>query len=324
MSQKYGDVMKILIGMTPVKQALVKQGEDFMGRPDRYSFRQIADGQSLTFGRDTESIWRARKKLVQNALKTFLASPSPTSSSTCLLEEHISKEVDYLVTRLLHEMKEKKSFDPFQYLVISTANVICAICLGKRFSNGDQELLSIRNMLDNFAEVAAAGSPPDFIPVLRYLPNPAMEKLKELSKRFLAFFQKHVNEHYEDFSEGKKSVDNTGAQLPEEKVVNLVNDLMGASFDTVTTVLCWCIMYLVAYPETQKKIQEELGHFGRILPLLAQNVSLLPMEWKSTGKKQLEFSFSEGEEINMTPRYGLVLKLERCEHFQVKERLSKL
>ncbi|XP_019330177.1 PREDICTED: cytochrome P450 1A4-like, partial [Aptenodytes forsteri] len=43
LSQKYGDVMEIRIGTRPVlvlsgldtiRQALVKQGEDFMGRPD--------------------------------------------------------------------------------------------------------------------------------------------------------------------------------------------------------------------------------------------------------------------------------------------------
>lgn len=65
MSRKYGDVMKIYIdttsvlvisGLETIKQGLEKQGEDFMGRPDLYSFRQIADGQSLTFGRDTESV----------------------------------------------------------------------------------------------------------------------------------------------------------------------------------------------------------------------------------------------------------------------------
>lgn len=106
--------------------------------------------------------------------------------------------------RLLQEMKGKKSFDPFQYLVISAANVICAICLGKRYSHDDQELFSIMNMLDDFEKVAAAGSPPDFIPILRYLPNPAMEKFKELNKRFLSFFQKYVNEHYENFNEVKE------------------------------------------------------------------------------------------------------------------------
>ncbi|XP_015272006.1 PREDICTED: cytochrome P450 1A5-like [Gekko japonicus] len=282
MRQKYGDVMKIHIGTRPVvvisgldtiKQALVKQGEGFMGRPDLYSFRHIADGQSLTFGRDSKEVCQARRKLVQNALKTFASSTSPTSSLSCLLEEHISNEAESLVMELQQVMEEKESFDPYGYLGVSVANVICAICFGQRYRHDDQELLNIVNFFEDFEEVAAVGSPADFIPLLRYLPNPAMKKFKELNTRLLAFLQKYVKEHYESFdkenirditdalimqSQGKKFATNARVQLPEEKIINLVNDVLGASFDTMTTALSWCLMYLVAYPEVQKKIQEDL------------------------------------------------------------------
>uniref|UniRef100_A0A8D2J176 Cytochrome P450 1A n=1 Tax=Varanus komodoensis TaxID=61221 RepID=A0A8D2J176_VARKO len=284
MSQKYGDVMKIHIGTRPVvvlsgletlRQALVKQGEAFMGRPDLYSFRQISDGQSLAFGREPGEIWRARKSLVLRALRSFSAAPSLASCSTSLLEEHISKEAECLVAKLLQVMEEGKSFDPIRYMVISVVNVTCALSFGSRYSHEDQELLTIVNMTHETEELFGAGSPADFIPVLQYLPNPTMKKFKELDKLFLAFLQKHINEHYENFckdnirditdslimqSQEQKIVTNRGSRvhLPEEKIVNLVNDLVGASFDTVTTALSWSLMYLVAYPEIQKKIQAEL------------------------------------------------------------------
>ncbi|XP_061451618.1 cytochrome P450 1A5-like isoform X2 [Rhineura floridana] len=301
MSQKYGDVMKIHIGARPVlvlsgletiKQALVKQGEDFMGRPDLYSFRHITDGQSLAFGQDSEGMWRARKKLAQNALKNFSTSPSLSSSSTCLLEEHISKEADYLVKKLLQVTKEKNRFDPYRYMVVSVANVICAISFGKRYDHDNQELLSIVNMFDDIEGVAAAGSPADFIPLLQYLPSPTMKKFKDINQQFFVFLQKCVNEHYKSFSKDnirditdslivqsqeKKFVADNGIQLPEEKIVNLVNDLVGASFDTLTTALSWCLMYLVVYPDIQKKIQEELDQtIGRERKPRLSDRSMLP------------------------------------------------
>ncbi|XP_019330173.1 PREDICTED: cytochrome P450 1A5-like, partial [Aptenodytes forsteri] len=95
---------------------------------------------SLAFSPDSGEVWKARRKLAQNALKTFSIAPSPTSSSTCLLEEHVSKEADYLVTKFLQLMDEEKSFDLNQYLVVSVANVICAMCFGKRYDHNDQEL----------------------------------------------------------------------------------------------------------------------------------------------------------------------------------------
>ncbi|NXJ72288.1 CP1A5 protein, partial [Rostratula benghalensis] len=281
LSQKYGEVMEIRIGTRPVlvlsgletiRQALVKQGEDFMGRPDLHSFQYIADGQSLAFSPDSGEVWKARRKLAQNALKTFSIAPSPTSSSTCLLEEHVSKEADYLVTKFLQLMDEEKSFDPYRYVVVSVANVICAICFGKRYDHSDQELLSLVDLSNEFGEAAAAGNPADFIPVLRYLPSRTMSGFKDFNKRFLHFLQKIVKEHYETYDKNNirditdslieqcmEKVEASGAtQIPKEKIVNLVNDLFGAGFDTVTTALSWSLVYLTIYPHIQKKIQEEL------------------------------------------------------------------
>ncbi|XP_068552030.1 cytochrome P450 1A5-like [Anas acuta] len=281
LSQKYGDVMEVAIGSQPVlvlsgldtlRQALVRQGEDFMGRPDLPSFRLIADGQSLGFSPEAGEVWKARRKLAQNALKTFSIAASPTSSSSCLLEEHISKEAAYLVTKFLQVMEEEQSFDPCRYLVVSVANVICAMCFGKRYDHNDQELLSLVNDSEKFVEVAAAGNPSDFIPLLRYLPSRSMDLFKDYNQRLVRFLQVIVKEHYETYDKDNirditdslieqcldKKEASTAARIPNEKIVNLVNDLFGAGFESVTNSLSWCLMYLVTYPNIQKRIQAEL------------------------------------------------------------------
>nr|XP_056721726.1 cytochrome P450 1A4 [Euleptes europaea] len=299
MSQKYGDVMQIHLGTQPVlvlsgldtiRQALVKQGEDFMGRPDLYSFRHIADGQSLTFGHDSGEVWRAGRKLAQNGLKTFSASPSPTSAS-CLLEEHVSNEADYLIAKFQERMEEEKSFDPYQSLVVSVANVICAMCFGKRYGHDDQELLSLVNMNNEFGDAAASGNPADFIPILQYLPNRTMAAFKDINKRFTAFVLKIVRDHYNSFDKEHirditdslidhcqdKVDENANVQPSDQKIVNIVGDLFGAGFDTVTTALSWSLVYLVTYPETQKKIQDEIDQtIGRERKPRLSDRSMLP------------------------------------------------
>ncbi|NXH13887.1 CP1A4 protein, partial [Bucco capensis] len=282
LSQKYGDVMEIRIGTRPVlvlsgldtiKQALVKQGEDFMGRPDLHSFQYISNGQSLAFSPDSGEVWKARRKLAQNALKTFSIAPSSTSSSTCLLEEHVSKEADYLITKLLKVMEEEKSFDICQYLVVSVANVICAMCFGKRYDHNDQELLDVVNLGNEFGEVAASGNLSDFIPILQYIPNRSLELFKGINRRFSLFVQKIVQDHYSSFDKGyirditdsliehcqEKIVgEDAHVSISNDKIINIVNDLFGAGFDTVTTALSWSLMYAALYPDIQKKIQDEL------------------------------------------------------------------
>lgn len=282
LSRRYGDVMEVRIGSRPVlvlsgldtiRQALLKQGEDFMGRPDLPSFRFVADGQSLTFSPDSGEVWKARRRLAQSALKSFSTAPSPASSCSCLLEEHVSKEAEYLVAKFLQLMDEQGRFEPYRYLVVSVANVICAMCFGKRYEHEDQELLSLVNLGNEFGEVAAAGNPADFIPLLRYLPSRSMELFKDINRRFNSFVQKIVQEHYSSFDREnirditdslighcqEKSVgEDTQVQLSNEKIIHIVNDLFGAGFDTVTTALSWSLMYLALYPDVQKKIHEEL------------------------------------------------------------------
>ncbi|XP_044306554.1 cytochrome P450 1A5-like isoform X2 [Varanus komodoensis] len=252
LSQEYGEVLKIHIGTKPVlvlsgletiRQALVRQGGDFLGRPDLYSFRYVIDGQSLTFGNDTGEVWQARRKLAQNALKSFSVSASPTCSSTCLLEEHILHEAEYLLGKLQEVMHEKKRFDPYPYLVTSVANVVCAMCFGKRYSHDNQEFLSLVNESEKFVEVAFSGNPADFIPVLQYLPRYSMKAFKDFNQRFNAFLVNRVQEHYKTFSkdsirditdslidqsQGNKIDQNGKLRLPPEKIVNLVNDIFGA------------------------------------------------------------------------------------------------
>ncbi|KAM4660174.1 cytochrome P450 1A4-like [Amazona ochrocephala] len=282
LSRRYGDVMEVKIGTWPVlvlsgldtiKQALVKQAEDFMGRPDFHSFQYISDGHGIAFSPKSEEVWKAHRKLAQNALKTFSTTVSPRVSSCCLLEEHVSKEAEYLITKFLQVMEEEKSFDPNQYLVVSVANVICSMCFGKRHDHSNQELLNVVNINNDFGEVASSGHPADFIPLLRYLPSRTMQLFKDVNERFTSFVRNIVQEHYTSFDKEnirditdsliehcqEKSV-GEDARIPlfNRKIVGILTDLFGAGFDTVTTALSWSLMYAALYPDIQKRIQEEL------------------------------------------------------------------
>ncbi|XP_026565558.1 cytochrome P450 1A5-like [Pseudonaja textilis] len=301
MSKTYGDVMMIHLGTKPIlvlsgletiKEALVRHGEDFKGRPDLHTFRHVADGQSLSFSTDSGPVWVARRKLAQHALKTFASSPSLTSSSTCLLEDHVYEEAHHLMAKLQEVMLAKNRLDPYLYLTIAVANVVLAMCFGRRYDYDDEELLTIVINSEQFVESTGSGSLATFIPVLQYLPNSKMKKFKNYNRQFTRFLQKNVQEHYESFrkdhirditdsliEESQKQKADTKAkiQLPAGKIVNLVNDIFGAGFSTVSTGLSWCLMYLIAYPEIQKKIQEEIDvTIGRERKPRLSDRSLLP------------------------------------------------
>ncbi|MBN3289571.1 CP1A1 protein, partial [Polypterus senegalus] len=170
-------------------------------------------------------------------------------------------------------MKSKGSFDPFRYVVVSVTNIICAMCFGQRYSHDDEELLSFVNLSEQFGEIAGNGNPADFIPFLRFLPNPAMRKFVAINARFNKFVERIVKDHYHTFDKNnirditdsliehcqdKKVDENSNIQISDDKIISIVNDLFGAGFDTVTSSLSWALLYLSLYPEIQKKIHEEI------------------------------------------------------------------
>lgn len=205
MSKRYGPVFQIQIGMRPVvvlggsetvRQALIKQGDDFAGRPNLYSFQFINDGKSLAFSSEQAGVWRAQRKLAYSALRSFATIEGTTPEYSCILEEHVCKEAEYLIKQLNNVMKSDGSFDPFRHIVVSVANVICGMCFGRRYSHDDQELLSLVNLSDEFGQVVGSGNPADFIPLLRFLPSATMKKFMSINARFNNFVQKIVTEHY--------------------------------------------------------------------------------------------------------------------------------
>ncbi|XP_014696837.1 cytochrome P450 1A2 [Equus asinus] len=280
LSQRYGDVMQIRIGSTPVlvlsgldtiRQALVRQGDDFKGRPDLYSFTLITNGQSMTFNPDSGPVWAARRRLAQNALNTFSIASDPASMSSCYLEEHVSKEAEALLSRLQKLMSVAGRFDPYSQVVASVANVIGTMCFGQHFPHSSEEMISLVRSNHEFAQTASSGNPVDFFPILRYLPNPPLQRFKFFNQRFLRFLQKIIQEHYRDFDKSsiqditgalfkhrENSSRASGVVIPQEKIINIINDIFGAGFDTVTTAITWSLTYLVTNPKIQRKIQEEL------------------------------------------------------------------
>ncbi|XP_057707155.1 cytochrome P450 1A1 [Corythoichthys intestinalis] len=300
MSKRYGPVFKIKIGSRPVvvlsgsetvRQALIKQGEEFSGRPDLYSFRFISDGESLAFSTDQKDVWRTRRKLALSALRSFATLDGTSSQYSCMLEEHICKEGEYLLKQINNVMKTDGSFDPFRHIVVSVANVICGMCFGRRYNHDDKELLSLVNLSDEFSQVVGSGNPADFIPVLQYLPSTTMKMFVNINERFNAFVGKIVTEHYATFKkdnirditdslidhcEDRKLDENSNVQVSDGKIVGIVNDLFGAGFDTVSTALSWSVMYLVSYPEIQERLYQEIKNKVGLhrTPLLSDKANL--------------------------------------------------
>lgn len=195
----------IVSGYNTIRQALVRQGEAFAGRPELFTFSAVADGTSMTFSEKYGPAWLLHKKLCKNALRSFSQAEPRGSGATCLLEEHVCAEATEMVAVIREEASKVKmsngmtGIDPVMPLVTSVANVVCALCFGKRYDHNDKEFLTIVNINNEVLKLFAAGNLADFFPVFRYFPSPSLRVMVQYIRRMNGFMERRIEEHINTF-----------------------------------------------------------------------------------------------------------------------------
>nr|AIA58518.1 cytochrome P450 1B1 [Oryzias javanicus] len=276
--RKYGNVFQIQLGSRAVvvlngdaiRQALVKRGPDFAGRPDFTSFRFIANGDSLAFS-TVSDWWKTHRRVAHSTVRMF-STGNPQTKKT--FEQHVLSEFRELLGLFVAKTREMQFFQPMAYLVVSTANVMSAVCFGKRYSYDDEEFRQVVGRNEQFTQTVGAGSIVDVMPWLQYFPNPIktiFDNFKKLNREFTDFIHDKVVEHRKSME--SKSIrdmtdafivaldhlrDKTGALVEKDYVVSTVGDIFGASQDTLSTAMQWIILVLVKYPEMQRRLQKEV------------------------------------------------------------------
>lgn len=265
LARRYGDVFQIGLGGRTVvvlnghtiRQALVKQGPEFAGRPDFTSFQYVSGGKSLAFSTTTEW-WRTHRKVAHSTVRMF-STGNPDTKKT--FESHVLCEFRELLQLFVDKSQSQRYFDPTTYLVVSTANIMSAVCFGKRYSYEDEEFRQVVGRNDQFTQTVGAGSIVDVMPWLQYFPNPIktiFDNFKKLNLEFGKFILDKVVEHRKSIQSSAirdmtdafivaldQLSEKTGRALWKDFVSPTIGDIFGASQDTLSTALQWIILILV-------------------------------------------------------------------------------
>ncbi|CAN9500059.1 unnamed protein product [Ophioblennius macclurei] len=278
MTKKYGEVFQIKLGSRAVvvlngdsiKQALVKQGPEFAGRPDFTSFQYVSGGGSFAFG-TVNSRWKAQRRAAHSTVRMF-STGNPQTRET--FEHHIISEVREVLRLFVGKTQAHGYFQPMAYLVVSTANIMSAVCFGKRYSYEDEEFRQVVGRNDQFTRTVGAGSIVDVMPWLQYFPNPiktTFNNFKKLNREFDHFIRDKVIQHRKSIQSSiirdladamivalDHIADKTEHAQGSDYVSSAVGDIFGASQDTLSTALHWIVLILVKYPELQARLQQEV------------------------------------------------------------------
>ncbi|NXJ92350.1 CP1B1 protein, partial [Corythaixoides concolor] len=254
----------VLNGEAVIRRALVGSGGRFAGRPDFPSFQLVSGGRSVAFG-SCSPRWRARRRLAHAALRA--------RSTAAEVERHVVAETGDLVRLFLRRSRGGAYFEPSPLLVVANANVLCALCFGRRYGHADGEFTALLGRNDRFGQTVGAGSMVDVLPWLLRFPNPVRRIFRDfqaLNRELHGFVCAKVAQHrrtfdpraLRDISDVMIAAVERGDGPPEglgpEDVDGAVTDIFGAGQDTTSTALSWVLLLLLKHPQLQRDVQAEL------------------------------------------------------------------
>ncbi|XP_034051192.1 cytochrome P450 1B1-like [Thalassophryne amazonica] len=276
LAKKYGNVYQIRLGCSDIvvlngdraiREALIQHSKEFSGRPNFASFQMISGGRSLTFSNYSKQ-WKVHQKIAQSSLRAFSSANSKTKKD---FEQHVTAEAMELVQVFLQQSTDGQYFDPAHEFTVAAANVMCALCFGKRYGHEDIEFRTLLKRLDKFGETVGAGSLVDVMPWLQSFPNPVRsvyENFKNLNEEFYGFVKDKVMQHRKSFNPEVtrdmsdviiNAIENGKDRgLTKEFVEATVTDVIGAGQDTVSTLMQWTLLLLVKHPDIQDKLHDLL------------------------------------------------------------------
>ncbi|XP_038078489.1 cytochrome P450 2J6-like [Patiria miniata] len=187
-------------------------------------------------------------------------------------EQNISTEAGILIEEI--GKYHGKAFDPKHAVGNAVSNLICSVVFGKRFQYHDPAFQRLLKLLsDNITQGGAAGlleTSPIFYK-LRMLPfvRRYVHAVNNFHKHFNVLVGEHTHKKDTDsprdfigfFLSEKEKKDKQGVEslaLQSENLPKIVSDLFGAGSETTATTLRWAMLYMMAYPEVQTRVQKEL------------------------------------------------------------------
>ncbi len=188
-------------------------------------------------------------------------------------EGNIQLEAETLVSIIGHS--NGKPYNPDMIIGSCLSNVVSAVVLGKRYEHTDPEFQNLLHILDSLLKQSGSGGVMLFIPILRYIVPKSYNDFVSSFKHFIDFIQKIIIEHQDvvqsdnvndfidlflkEIKSAKNEISDGGEFLLSFKSLSATAvNLFMAGIETSSTTMRWALLYMMAYPDVQGKVQQEL------------------------------------------------------------------
>lgn len=242
----------------------------YTGKPQFEGFDLFPNEPGLGVFNSEGEAWEVHRRFLLRQLRDFGFGKSA-------METLIMDEVNEVVEKLKAKSQNGEDITNIrETLRLAVVNSLWTILTSQRFNHDDPQLLSLTlNTTKAFNDVIEAGSLLLFAPWLRHIipgltgytsVQNILAENREVFCKAVEDHKKNLKEDVNDFidvylTEVNKTTDPNSpfyGSKAERFLANILFDLFIAGSDTTATTVAWAVLYLCKFPETQKKLQQEI------------------------------------------------------------------
>uniref|UniRef100_A0A8C8VES7 Uncharacterized protein n=1 Tax=Pelusios castaneus TaxID=367368 RepID=A0A8C8VES7_9SAUR len=274
LSKKFGNVFSlqncwrnvvVLNGFKTVKEALIQKSEDFADRPYFPIYKHLG------YGENAEGVvvarygwaWKEQRRFAFSTLKNLGMGKKS-------LEHRVTEEAGFLCSVICS--KEGHPFDPHFLINNAVSNVICSLVYGERFDYDNKKFQMLLRLHEKALNEESGLLPQLLTAVPWLLRIPGLpQRVFQSQRKVLDFTDELVKEHKatcnptqkRDFTDAflqemEKTKEHTESSFNVNNLRMVIVDLFSAGTETTSTTLRWALLYMLLYPDIQRKVHEEI------------------------------------------------------------------
>ncbi|XP_033761725.1 cytochrome P450 2J6-like [Pecten maximus] len=268
---KYGDVFSlklgrrlsvIINGSEALREAFIKQAEDFSDRPDIFLMSVLLKKKGIAASSGEH--WKRTRTLALSTLRGFGFGKKS-------LEGRVLEEAEAFLSVI-----EKQNGTPYSatsIIQVMISNIICSIVFGERFDYDDNKFKKLLDMLEELGRLNPIAGVMNVIPWIRYLPGDiiGMKKFARLFQTIFDFIQEEIAEHKRTYDEDnlrdfidaflrqKSKHDLDDPVFDDFNIEASVLNLFVAGTGTTASTTQWAILFLLHHRDIQNKLRDEIS-----------------------------------------------------------------